>query len=94
MNEKLEKLKRRYAERLPRYLDALAEEVARRDLEAVRERSHRVRGSAGSYGFAEVSRLMGKIEAEVRDAAAEGREPDWRRIAALLDEARVAAGAL
>ena len=93
MNEKLERLKQAYAARLPRYLDELAEGVARRDVEAVRERSHRIRGSAGSYGFAEVSRLMGHIEAEVREAAAHGRAPDWDGIVARLDAARAAAGA-
>src|SRR2546425_11457786 len=66
----------------------------REALDALRRETHKVHGSAGSYGFMEASRLAAGMEATVKDWAARPDDPDvergslarWfvKRLAALL----------
>ncbi|RMG17266.1 MAG: Hpt domain-containing protein [Deltaproteobacteria bacterium] len=92
MREHLAKLRQVYAAKLPAYLDAIERAIDAGAPVEVRERAHRVRGSAGSYGFPEVSRAMAKIEGAVREAEEAGAAPDWQAVRTWLAEARVAAG--
>src|SRR2546430_10545565 len=48
-------------------------------LDALRRETHKVHGSAGSYGFMEASRLAAGMEATVKDWAAPPDEPDVER---------------
>src|SRR5207244_359185 len=48
-------------------------------LDALRRETHKVHGSAGSYGFMEASRLAAGMEATVKDWAARPDEPDVER---------------
>ena len=67
----------------------------REALDALRRETHKVHGSAGSYGFMAASRLAAGMEATVKDWAARPDEPDvergslarWfvRRLAELLE---------
>src|SRR2546426_11208039 len=65
-------------------LAGLAERLAaaggdREALEALRHETHKVHGSAGSYGVMEASRLAAGMEATVKDWAARPDEPDVER---------------
>src|SRR5213596_10685 len=51
----------------------------REALDALRRETHKVHGSAGSYGFMEASRLAAGMEATVKDWAARPDEPDVER---------------
>ena len=51
----------------------------RRVIDALRRETHKVHGSAGSYGFMEASRLAAGMEATVKDWAARPNEPDVER---------------
>src|SRR5438128_10023431 len=51
----------------------------REALDALRRETHKVHGSAGSYGFMEASRLAAGMEATVRDWAARPDEPEVER---------------
>src|SRR3989454_11919691 len=48
-------------------------------IDALRRETHKVHGSAGSYGFMEASRLAAGMEATVKDWAARPDEPDVER---------------
>src|SRR5260370_14998016 len=65
-------------------LARLAERVVaagsdREVIDALRRETHKVHGSAGSYGFMEASRLAAGMEATVKDWAARPDEPDVER---------------
>src|SRR5438128_10956361 len=76
----------------------------REALDALRRETHKVHGSAGSYGFMEASRLAAGMEATVKDWAARPDEPDvergslarWfvKRLAGLLGVEVAASGGL
>jgi len=51
----------------------------REALDALRRETHKVHGSAGSYGFMEASRLAAGMEATVKDWVARPDEPDVER---------------
>src|SRR5437867_277344 len=51
----------------------------RQVIDALRRETHKVHGSAGSYGFMEASRLAAGMEATVKDWAARPDEPDVER---------------
>src|SRR5256885_11270496 len=48
-------------------------------IDALRRETHKVHGSAGSYGFMEASRLAAGMEATVKDWAARPHEPGGGR---------------
>lgn len=95
----LEELRERYRAKFVRELDSLEQCVgeaeragADRDrLEAIRALSHRLMGTSGSYGLAESSAALGRIEARI-DAALD--RPDaatpslWSELASDLAAAR------
>ena len=65
-------------------LAGLAERLAaaggdREALEALRHETHKVHGSAGSYGFMEASRLAAGMEATVKDWVARPHDADVER---------------
>src|SRR2546428_14087187 len=65
-------------------LAALAERLAaasddREALEALRRATHKIHGSAGSYGFMEASRLAAGIEAPAKDRVPSPGHPDVGR---------------
>ena len=92
LEDALAVLRAAYAADLPdlvRALEALLDEAAARPEATARARqaAHRIRGTAGSYGFAAVGEIAGGIE----DALDEGRPvpPDLRRaLVALASEPR------
>src|SRR3989454_9302245 len=51
----------------------------RQVIDALRRETHKVHGSAGSYGFMEASRLAAGMEATVKGWAARPHEPDVER---------------
>ena len=86
-------LRRGYAAELPdlvRSLAARMEEAATRPsaLDQARREAHRLRGTAGSYGFAAVGEAAGRIE----DALEEGRSVTPDLLGELAGIARQAAG--
>lgn len=72
--EELAALKAEYAQNLPKRiadLEASFEQaVAGAGWADVRVRAHKLRGSAGSYGFDDVSRLAGELEDAVKPVVA------------------------
>lgn len=80
------KLERRYAKVLPERIADLRAALlrAQRDpdgLEPARELAHRLKGTVGSYGFAEVADGIARIETALVAAA----PPDWSAIEEALD---------
>lgn len=55
-----------------RYLDRLSNAVEARDMDAVREAAHGIKGSAGNVGAIELQRAAQELEALARDASWEG----------------------
>src|SRR5438034_9454955 len=51
----------------------------RQVIDALRRETHKVHGSAGSYGFMEAARLAAGMEATGKDWAARPEEPDGER---------------
>lgn len=88
----LDALRRRYQSSVGTTLDAfralaarLAEQPGAPEvIETLRRELHRVHGTAGSYGFAEASRLSGVIEERALRWAADGRLELHERAAILL----------
>lgn len=65
-------------------LSAIAERLARAGndreaLEALRRETHKIHGSAGSYGFMDASRLAAGMEATVKDWVARPEDPEVSR---------------
>jgi HPt (histidine-containing phosphotransfer) domain-containing protein len=80
------RLERRYASVLPERVADLRAALARArsdpdGLEPARELAHRLKGTAGSYGFAEVADGIARIETALLVAA----PPDWSAIEETLD---------
>lgn len=86
--EALASLREAYARALPDKLAALSRTFARADeartrepLEQLYREAHRLYGSAGAYGFAELAAALGRLEVAVFAIVEEGREADenwWR----------------
>lgn len=64
-----------FAEMLPFFVDGLAEmrvvikeSAQARDFDSVRREAHKIRGSAGGYGFAELSDLAGSLEESCKNS--------------------------
>jgi HPt (histidine-containing phosphotransfer) domain-containing protein len=85
---------RTYAERLPARLLALRAQIddarARRApgaLGEARDSAHKLHGTAGSYGFAEVTAAFGAVERAIDELVARGEaaDPDWSAVDAALD---------
>lgn len=66
--------------------EARLEGEAGEGLETLRMLSHRLRGTAGSYGFMEVSRAAAELEEVVRQLAEMPGDALWARVDALLGE--------
>jgi len=60
-DEYLEELAREFAGRLPEVIDALARAIASNTAEA-RRMAHKLKGSAGSFGYPEVSACVARLE--------------------------------
>lgn len=58
------------------------------DLELVRLTAHRLSGSAGTYGYAEASRLAARLERRVLDAKAGGPDPEASELRAAFQDLR------
>ena len=80
-------LRRIYRAELPSKVATIANAVSARDRSVAAALAHRLRGTAGSYGFADVSAASGAIE----DALASD-EPDWSAVDAQVAELTAAAG--
>lgn len=71
-------------------LDAL--EKSPSDMELVRLTAHRLSGSAGTYGYAEASRLAARLERRALEAKAGDPAPDDAELRAALRDLRRALG--
>jgi hypothetical protein len=58
------------------------------------ETAHRLRGTIGSFGFVELSEIIGAVEREIGAGAARQGAPAWGRVEALLGEASACAARL
>jgi DNA-binding response OmpR family regulator len=57
-------------------------------LQTLMAQAHRIRGTAGSYGFSKISELAGEIEKAVEPCASRGCKitlPEWERVERLVD---------
>jgi HPt (histidine-containing phosphotransfer) domain-containing protein len=93
--EQLAALQRGYAGKLRARLDRLRADIARARhgdqsaLEDAAREAHKLHGTAGSYGFAEVSEALGKIEVALEQMLATGAETpdDWDAVLHALGRA-------
>ncbi len=85
---RLAELRQRYEQRLPGKLAVLVElteqALEQRTTDAARHEAHKLAGSAGSYGFPDVSRVSRDLECTLLDASG----TDWGEVQAHLDELR------
>jgi HPt (histidine-containing phosphotransfer) domain-containing protein len=97
LEARLAELRRRYAAGLPEHLDALggllaeARDGHRGALSEARGLAHRLFGTSGSYGFAEVSAALEALESLLLRLSEDGRaapEQGWAEASALLRRAR------
>jgi HPt (histidine-containing phosphotransfer) domain-containing protein len=92
VNTELEQLHRRYRARLPSKLAELEAALSEArgapldgaPLARLRDRAHRLRGSAGSYGLAAVSEAAARIDDLAADDIA------WERLEAAMQSLRAA----
>ncbi|MEZ4340578.1 MAG: Hpt domain-containing protein [Sandaracinaceae bacterium] len=94
--EGLEQLRAAYVPRLHAQLDELAARLAEDEVEAATRVAHKIAGSAGSYGFAEVSAIARRVEHALEagaDCAGQAPEVDAMRSVvpdlAPVDDSRV-----
>ncbi len=90
----LDALRNEFAAKLPGEICQLIDELhsARREesaaprLRKARDRAHRLRGSVGAYGYAEVGEIAGRIE-EILDSLPPGplNEHSWAQLRAEID---------
>jgi HPt (histidine-containing phosphotransfer) domain-containing protein len=84
-----------YRSKLPEKYDELAAATAKAQqgspeaLEEALKLAHRLHGTAGAYGFAQVSAAAGRLEAELRQLLAGGGS--WDNLHAALQELMTAA---
>jgi histidine phosphotransfer protein HptB len=69
-----------FVDEMPGRVATLLGQLNAADWDGLRRTAHQLKGSAGSYGFDEISPYAGKVEAAVRDG-----EPE-ERIRATVDE--------
>jgi len=86
VEKEIAELRRAYRADLPGKMEAIAKAISARDVEGSRTLSHRLRGTAGSYGLTEVSRAAGAIEDALSSATI-----DWPRVEGALAELTAAA---
>lgn len=65
--KEMARLRAGYVGRMSKLRGELIAAVDAPDRQLVQRISHRLKGTAGSYGFAELSRVAGEVEAHVRD---------------------------
>jgi HPt (histidine-containing phosphotransfer) domain-containing protein len=95
----LRELQAEYGKVLPGLVEKLAREVgeARRApadparLEGLRAQAHKLRGTAGSYGFHGVSQAAARLEEAVQRALAEPGEERWAPLEAAVADMTAAA---
>ena len=80
-------MKKNFIERLPAKADEIDAAIARRAADDVRTFTHRLRGTAGSYGLPTVSKAAGALEDRVIGAA---NETLWTDVEDLLAALRLA----
>lgn len=96
--EKLLRLRRSFLDALPAKLDAVVEALAaaRSDpavLAAAFTDVHKLKGSTGSYGYADVSARLAEIHELLYDCVDQKRAPsddEWRSIDGLIVQTRAA----
>lgn len=87
VEQMLAEARTQFAASLPAKAAALEEHLARGAWEEARRAAHKLRGSAGTYGFA----TLGATAAEVEEALiASGPQPDAAAAARIGDKAREA----
>ena len=92
----LDVLRKQFAARLPSKLSELDVVIARADSDAdcvvdAIKLAHRLRGSAGSYGFPEIGETMGLVEElllQATTAPLPAPQSLWTEVTALLQQAR------
>jgi len=90
----LKELQAEYGKVLPGYIEQLAKDVRRAKeapgdsgpLEALRVQAHKLRGTAGSYGFRAVSQAAARLEDAVVRALEEQGDERWGPIEAAMAE--------
>ena len=63
----LAELAEMYVDEMPDKIAALEQAFSSGDLETLRQKSHQLKGSAGSYGFDKLTPTAAALEASVRD---------------------------
>jgi HPt (histidine-containing phosphotransfer) domain-containing protein len=86
VEREIAELRRAYRAEVPSKVATIARAVQARDREGATTLAHRLRGTAGSYGLAEVSAVAGAIEDALTSTT-----PDWSAIDGYVAELTAAA---
>lgn len=86
----LAEMKRGFISRLPGKLDEIRAAAAARSLTDVRMLAHKMRGTCGSYGLANVGKAAGAIEDRIDAAAGESTDALWTDVEHLISAAQLA----
>ena len=84
-------LTREFALTLPDAAAELGHHLAAGKIELVRKLAHRLKGSAGGYGFPEIMQVATTLEASARAGDQAGCSESSRRLSALCERARIGA---
>jgi HPt (histidine-containing phosphotransfer) domain-containing protein len=87
VEQMLAEARAQFAARLPAKAAALQEHLARGAWEEARRAAHKLRGSAGTYGFAVLGAAAGEVEEALLAA---GLQPDAAAVARIGDKVREA----
>ncbi len=88
----LAQLRARYGGRLLEEREALQREMSRLDLDALKMRLHTLKGSAGTFGFAEVSAAAAQVEAALKQGEAFELQELQALLAPVIEAMRAADG--
>lgn len=91
VEQMLAEARAQFAASLPAKAAALEEHLARGAWEEARRAAHKLRGSAGTYGFAALGAAAGEVEEALLAARGAPDDPTRARIGAMAREARVEA---
>lgn len=86
ITEEIQELRSLYLDYLRGEIDTFRSLVVRRDMEKIRDLGHRLKGSAGSYGFQEISEFGDTIQHLQASAEWEEVETLFHRLEAIYEQ--------
>jgi HPt (histidine-containing phosphotransfer) domain-containing protein len=79
-----------YLENRIRDLDTLKDALARKDFDSISKLAHKTKGTAGSYGFADLSEIAKSLETAAKSQNFEEANGAFERMRVYLEEVEIA----